>query len=103
VNGVWIAHFNTGAAHGSGIAVLRQGEILGGDFYHSWSGTYEEEGSRLYARVRVQRNLIDQEPAGGEKPFMLTFSGSHSGLDAALTGRADENQTAVDIELHKAV
>ncbi len=104
MNGLWIAYFNAGAAHGNGIAVLRSGEILGGDFAHTWVGTYEEEGAKLYARVRVAPCLPQQEgePAIPDHPRMMTLSGSCSESDAKLTGHADDSDVPVTIELHKA-
>lgn len=105
MNGVWIAHFTAGEAHGSGIAVLRSGEILGGDFSHLWVGTYEEEGSQLYARVHVgpQAAEADGEAIQREKALELTLSGFHTGADARLVGRADNAEVAVSIEMRKAM
>ena len=104
MNGVWVAHFSAGAAHGSGIAVLRSGEILGGDFSHSWVGTYEEEGSQLYARVHVAPHTgADDGESAQEEPFELTLSGFRTNRDARLVGHADENKLLVSIELHQAV
>lgn len=104
MNGLWIAHFNAGAAHGNGIAVLRAGEILGGDFAHTWIGTYEAEGSRLYARIRVAPYLPgeDGETQPGDQPMMMTLSGSCTESDVVLTGHPDEGDVPVTIEMHKA-
>lgn len=105
MNGVWITHFSAGAAHGSGIAVLRSGEILGGDFSHTWVGTYQEEGSQLYARVHVAPHG-DGDDAGvseRETPLELTLSGFRTERDARLVGQADGSELAVSIELHQAV
>lgn len=105
MNGVWIAHFTAGAAHGSGIAVLRSGEILGGDFSHLWVGTYEEEGSQLYARVHVtpQAAEAEGEMIRREKPLEMTLSGFHTNAAARLVGRVDNAEVAVSIEMHKAM
>ena len=105
MNGVWVAHFNAGAAHGSGIAVLREGEILGGDFSHSWVGTYEAEGRQVYARVRVAPHGVNggAEINERERPFVLTLTGLRTERDATLAGHADENQLSVSIEMHRAV
>jgi len=104
MNGLWIAHFNAGPAHGDGLAVLRAGEILGGDLAHTWVGTYEEEGRRLYARVRVAPYVAhkEQEPLVPEKPIMVTLSGARDESVAVLTGHPDESDVAVSIEMHKA-
>lgn len=104
MNGLWIAHFNAGPAHGNGLAVFRAGEILGGDLAHTWVGTYEEEGHNLYARVRVAPYV--SSPNGGpmvpERPVMMTLQGDCTDQDAKLTGHADESEVMVSIEMHKA-
>lgn len=104
MKGLWIAHFNAGPAHGNGIAVLREGEILGGDFAHTWIGTYQEEGKQLYARVRVSpySEEHDGEAVVPDRPVELTLRGSCSESDAMLSGHADESEVQVTIEMHKA-
>lgn len=103
VNGLWIAHFDAGEAHGRGIAVLHGGEILGGDFAHTWIGSYRQEGSSLYARVRVAPcNGHAAEEERPERPVMVTLTGSCTEEEATLAGHADENDVPVSIEMHKA-
>jgi hypothetical protein len=103
MNGLWIAQFDAGEAHGRGIAVLHGGEVLGGDLAHTWVGSYRQEGSSLYARVRVAPcNGHAAEEEHPERPFMVTLTGSCSSEEAVLAGHADENDVAVSIEMHKA-
>jgi len=104
MKGLWIAHFNAGAAHGNGIAVFREGEILGGDFSHTWTGTYEEEGKSLYARIRVApyTSHHEMEPMVQDRPMMLTLKGECDDRDALLTGHPDQSEVQVSIEMHKA-
>ena len=104
MNGLWVAHFNAGPAHGNGLAVFRAGEILGGDFAHTWVGTYEEEGRSLYARVRVAPYLVSPngEPSVPDRPVMMTLQGNCSDQDAKLTGHADDSEVIVSIDMHKA-
>ena len=104
MNGLWIAHFNAGPAHGNGLAVFRAGEILGGDFAHTWVGTYEEEGPSVYARVRVSPYVATQngEPVVPDRPVMMTLHGNCTDIDARLTGHADDSEVMVSIEMHKA-
>ena len=104
MNGLWITHFNAGPAHGHGLAVLRAGEILGGDFAHTWVGTYEEEGPSLYARVRVTPYVDTQngEAAVPDRPVMMTLHGDCSETEARLIGLADDSEVMVSIEMHKA-
>ncbi|MGA7520966.1 MAG: hypothetical protein WBW84_00700 [Acidobacteriaceae bacterium] len=104
MNGLWIAHFNAGPAHGNGLAVFRAGEILGGDLAHTWVGTYEEEGRNLYARVRVASYVSTRngEPAMPDRPVTMTLQGTRSDVDAELSGHADDSEVTVSIEMHRA-
>ncbi|MFP5227746.1 MAG: hypothetical protein ACLGXA_08935 [Acidobacteriota bacterium] len=104
MQGLWIAHFNAGPAHGNGIAVLRDGEVLGGDFAHTWIGTYQEEGKQLYARVRVApwTGTHEAEPVVPDRPVMVTLTGECKTDDAILSGHPDDSEVQVTIEMHKA-
>jgi hypothetical protein len=103
MNGLWIAQFDAGEAHGKGIAVLHGGEILGGDFAHTWIGSYRQEGSSVYARVRIAPyNGHAKEEERRERPVMVTLTGSCTEEEATLAGHADENDVPVSIEMHKA-
>jgi len=104
MTGLWIAHFTAGAAHGNGLAVLRDGEILGGDLAHTWVGTFEEEGAKVYARVRIAPYEPEPngEPTATDHPRMMTLSGSCGEREAVLNGRADDSDVAVTIQMHKA-
>ena len=53
MEGIWYAHFTSGEMYGDGVAVLRDGLVQGADPAHTYSGSYQEEGSNLYANVRV--------------------------------------------------
>jgi len=103
MNGLWIAHFNAGPAHGNGLAVFRAGEILGGDLAHTWVGTYEEEGRNVYARVRVAPYVSSQngEPVVPDRTVTMTLQGTCTESDAALSGHADDSDVMVSIEMHK--
>ena len=104
MNGLWIAHYRAGGARGEGMMMFRAGEILGGDFAHAWTGTYEEDGSHLSARLRVAPCMSRGErgPLAREHPVMVTLSGECTERDALLRGHPDESVTAVTIEMHKA-
>lgn len=102
MDGLWVTHFDAGAAHGNGIALFRAGEILGGDFSHTWTGTYEEEGANLYARIRVASHRVGEQPEIPEPAVMMTLAGSRSGNSAVLTGHPDGREVPVTIEMHRA-
>ena len=105
MEGLWIANFSAGAAHGSGIVILRSGEVMGGDLGHTYQGSWQEDGSSLNARVRVEpwvpKQEAEEEP--GEQPFMMTLRGSCTDKTAMLSGHPDENpEMTISIEMKRA-
>ncbi len=105
MDGLWIAHFTAGAAHGNGLVILRAGEVLGGDLSHTWQGELHEDGPNVNARVRIgpwtAREATVQP--GGEQPFMMTLSGSCTDRSASLHGHPDEKpDLPIQIELKRA-
>lgn len=99
MEGYWLTHYEAGVAHGDGIAMLRGGELLGGDLEHMWSGTYEEEGSRLYARIRIVPFVSrqEEESMAREKPLILSMQGFCTGDFAVLEGHPDQRE---DLPFH---
>lgn len=88
MKGYWLAHYDSGDRHGEGIAMLNSGELLGGDLEHVWSGTYEEEPPKLYARIRIVPFVSRQEESlmAREKPVILNLSGFCTDEFATLDG-----------------
>ena len=103
MNGLWIAQFDAGAAHGKGLAVLHGGEILGGDFAHIWVGSYRQDGANVYAKVRVAPyNGHGAEEEHPERPMTVTLTGTCTDEDVTLAGHADDSDLALSIEMHRA-
>ena len=100
---LWYAHFSTAQTQGDGIAVLRDGQILGGDPSHIYVGTYQFDGSRVYASVRVKPYARDGMSQAREEAFDLFLRGALTGDSATVSGhpdnRADMN---IAVELHRA-
>jgi hypothetical protein len=96
MKGYWLAHYDSGDRHGEGIAMLSGGELLGGDLEHVWTGTYEEEPPKLYARIRIVPFVSRQEEAtmAREKPVILNLNGfctdEFATLDGYPEGREEE-------------
>ncbi|HUH62205.1 MAG TPA: GrlR family regulatory protein [Terracidiphilus sp.] len=103
MEGLWYAHFKAGPVQGDGMAVLRQGEILGGDPLHTYSGSYQSDGSLLYANVRVSPYTAGPAPTDIERPIDFFLQGSIEGKTANIAGHADNKpELAVTVELHRA-
>jgi len=103
MEGLWHTHFSSGPAHGDGIAVLRNGEILGGDASHIYTGSYQTDGSLLYVNVRVSRWLDDEAAIDRSSPVTFFLSGSVAGDSATVTGHQDDHRdVTLAVELHRA-
>ncbi len=94
MEGYWLTHYDAGKAHGDGIAMLSKGELLGGDLEHVWSGTYEEEGSKLYARIRIVPFVSrpEEETMAREQPIILSLQGYCTEDYARLEGHPDHRE-----------
>ncbi len=92
MEGYWLTHYEAGAVHGDGIAMLQGGELLGGDLEHAWAGSYEQEGSRVYARIRIVPfvSRLEEELMAREKPLIVSLKGYCTEHFARLEGHPDE-------------
>lgn len=99
MEGYWLTHYDAGSAHGDGIAMLRGGELLGGDLEHVWRGTYEEEGARVFARIRIAPFVTREEEGtmAREKPVILSLEGTCTEEFAQLEGHPDQRE---DVQFH---
>jgi T3SS negative regulator,GrlR len=103
MEGLWHTRFNAGPAHGDGIVVLRNGEVLGGDASHIYVGSYQRDGSLVYFNVRVSRWLGEDSAFASEPPQAFLFHGSVQGDSATVSGHSDDHlDLTVAVELHRA-
>lgn len=106
MDGLWIAHFTAGAAHGNGLVILRRGELLGGDLLHTYEGEWREDGPSVYARVRVEPWVAKKDvPAEitREEQFIMTLHGSCTDKSATLHGHPDERpDLLIDVDMERA-
>ena len=77
--------------------MLHAGELLGGDLEHVWSGTWEEEGKKLYARIRIVPRVTREEESimAREKPVLLSLQGYCSEHFARLEGHPDGRESVL--------
>ncbi|HTV82960.1 MAG TPA: hypothetical protein VME18_09950 [Acidobacteriaceae bacterium] len=88
MEGYWLAHYDSGSRRGEGIVMLRGGDLLGGDLEHVWTGTYEEESPKLYARIRIVPfvSCAEERSMAREQPVILSLSGFCTNEYATLEG-----------------
>jgi hypothetical protein len=102
MEGIWYAHFTSGPTQGDGLAVLRNGEILGGDPSHIYKGSYQEDGTNLYASVQIAPYLGSKVPLDIDHPVSLFLTGSVRGDLAEVSGHFDNRRDlTVVVELRK--
>lgn len=102
MEGIWYAHFSVGQVKGDGITVLRNGEIQGGDPAHTYAGSYQEDGSNIYANVRVSPYTGSGIPADMDHPLVFFMMGSVAGDSARITGHADNRpELTVSVDMHR--
>jgi hypothetical protein len=102
MEGLWYAHFTVGPVQGDGLAVLHDGEILGGDFAHTYTGSYREDGTLLYANVQVSPYERSAIPADLAHPVTFFLRGSIAGNSASISGHpSNKPDLTVSVELHR--
>lgn len=107
MDGLWIAQFTTGAAHGRGMVIFRNGEFMGGDLSHTYQGEWHEDGANVNARICVTpwpgSREDAPEPFPREEPFMMTLYGSCTEKAATLHGHPDKRpDLLIDVDLQRA-
>lgn len=102
MEGIWYAHFTSGPTQGDGLAVLHNGEIMGGDASHTYKGSYQEDGANLYVNVQVAPYMGSKIPVDIDHPVSLFLTGSVHGDLAQVSGHFDNHRDlTVSVELRK--
>jgi|SRR3954453_20940122 hypothetical protein len=93
-NGLYSIHvllLDGRSGKGSGVILFRNGQILGGDAYLYYTGSYTTHGNALKGEVLVQRHTPspDVNPLfGGPNPVGIGVTGTFHDNRAELTGTA---------------
>ena len=77
---------------GSGVILFRDGQILGGDAYLFYTGSYTVKGDTFKGEVLVQRHTSpkanDKPLFGGPAPVGIGVSGTFTDTRATMNGTA---------------
>lgn len=77
---------------GSGVILFRDGQILGGDAYLYYTGSYTVKGDVFKGEVLVQRHTTprhsDNPLFGGPNPVGIGVSGTFTDTEATMMGTA---------------
>jgi hypothetical protein len=104
MEGYWLTHYKFGTTSGRGIAMLHEGELVGGDGEHVWRGTYAEDGPTVDATIRVVPGVSSEEvdALARDQPVILLLSGYCTEEFARLEGYAEHRKDQrVEIEMRK--
>src|SRR5690606_2703805 len=84
--------FGTPIGEGAGVAHFAQGKVHGGDSMMAYVGTYQSDGERVSATVRVftHSRQPDMQSVLGADSATLALSGVVDGEIATLSGTAPE-------------
>ncbi len=92
-NGLYSIHVTLGDGRdgkGSGVLVLHDGEMLGGDAFLFYVGRYEARGSMIYGEVVINQHTPSPEstPLFGGREVGIGFTGPFTDSFAELDGTA---------------
>jgi T3SS negative regulator,GrlR len=87
-NGSYSAWFRTQQGEGTGVVVLRDGKITGGDNISAYTGSYVVDGDKFTASLAARRHTKGQPSVFGVDNVDLTLTGKSTPTTASCTGTA---------------
>jgi hypothetical protein len=79
-NGLYLAQFVVGASAGHGVAIIRDGQVDGGDSSYWWEGTLATEGNAFSGKLTVRQHSSGIPSVFGFfDNFDLKLSGNRNG------------------------
>jgi hypothetical protein len=89
-NGSYSAWFRTPKGEGTGVVVLNDGKMIGGDTVIAYTGSYVEEGDKFTASITTERHTQGQPSVFGIDEIDLTLTGKSTPTTASCTGTAKQ-------------
>ena len=89
-NGEYAAWFKTPRGEGTGILLLLNGKITGGDSVLTYSGSYEVDQDRFTAVVSTRRHAAGQPTLFGIDEVQIELTGKSTGTTASCAGAAKQ-------------
>jgi hypothetical protein len=89
-NGTYSAWFRTSLREGTGVVVLNDGKVAGGDTVLAYTGTYFQNGDQFSASVTTRRHAQGQPSVFGIDNVDLTVTGKSAPTTASCTGTAKQ-------------
>jgi hypothetical protein len=89
-NGKYSAWFRTPLGEGTGIVVLKDGEITGGDTILAYTGSYTQDGDVFSVDLATKRHSVGQLSVFGIDNVDLTLQGKSTGRVASCRGKSKQ-------------
>jgi hypothetical protein len=89
-NGSYSAWFRTPQGEETGIVVLNDGKMTGGDTVISYAGSYVEEGDTFTASITTKRHTEGQPSVFGIDEIDFTLTGKSTRTTASCSGTAKQ-------------
>lgn len=89
-NGSYSAWFRTPNGEGTGIIVINDGRLTGGDTVIGYDGSYTQDGDGFTATITTRRLTPGQPSIFGIDNVDLTLSGKSTGTTAFASGTAKQ-------------
>ncbi len=87
-NGKYSAWFRTPLGEGTGIVVLEDGNVSGGDTVIAYSGTYKQHGDEFTADIAIKRHTAGQLSVFGIDDVDVSLVGRSTGTVASCRGKS---------------
>jgi hypothetical protein len=89
-NGSYSAWFRTPKGEGTGVGVLNDGRMIGGETVISYVGSYVEDGDTFTASITTERHTEGQPSVFGMDKIDMTLTGKSTPTTASCTGAAKQ-------------
>ena len=85
-NGKYSAWFRTSLGEGTGVVMLKDGKITGGDTVLAYAGSYSQAGDDFTVDISTERHSPGQLSVFGIDKVDLTLMGKSTGITASCRG-----------------
>jgi hypothetical protein len=89
-NGKYSAWFRTPLGEGTGIVVLQDGNVSGGDTVIAYSGSYRQDGDDFSADIAIKRHSPGQLSVFGIDDVDIALTGKSAGTVASCRGKSKQ-------------
>ena len=85
-NGKYSVWFRTPLGEGTGVVLLRDGELTGGDTVLAYTGSYDQDGNAFSVNIATRRHSPGQLSVFGIDNVDLTLEGKTAGRVGSCRG-----------------